>query len=538
MAPHQANPLVVEVTSDGWVVLRPFIRLPDPSDEVPTSRLHAMPADVERWTSAARQLLALAADSSRREAQAELPALGRGRIRLAPYHMLARAKLILMHIVGCDGVMYSAELSQSQLDTLASALERATIVARRLGDRPTLPTLDRPYYQSEVSCAARRESDEPPPRFPSAMPRSARRYSEVGTRFIVDTSGLVEAGSVVVLSGVPSELARATRRIVEQWRYRPAEWSGLPVRQIVTTVVAFDPDEEATRRDSARVAALRERGAVLLDYRRLSAMMIRRDGGWVRVRDGRWRSDGHFEGHQEWFHPDSVDEWVARVRELIAADSAQPKRPPPPFGYSAIYVGPSPGGNQLGAQYQMGWTPGTERLKLVTLMRGCGARVIEPTLLDRRLLDQLIAAARSARRQRVSVPSEQRPYARGDVACASSLPPANLGRADMPGVWRYVRGPYPEALSRENIRAEVLSSFVVDSTGRPNAATLVVAPGSDPRAATALRQTIDRLRFRPAMRAGVAVPSLVIRTWLFEPPSTCDDERNGIDCARQYGKRP
>jgi hypothetical protein len=32
------------------------------------------------------------------------------------------------------------------------------------------------------------------------------------------------------------------------------------------------------------------------------------------------------------------------------------------------------------------------------------------------------------------------------------------------------------------------------------------------------------------------VPSRVVRTWLFEPPSHCADEHDGIDCARVYSR--
>jgi hypothetical protein len=88
------------------------------------------------------------------------------------------------------------------------------------------------------------------------------------------------------------------------------------------------------------------------------------------------------------------------------------------------------------------------------------------------------------------------------------------------------------------VRAEVLTSFEVDSMGTPIAETLVAAPGSDPRAVAALRRTIDHVRFNPASRAGSKVRARVIRTWLFEPPPTCPSEDDGIDCARVYGRGP
>ena len=540
MAPHQVNPMAIEATSDGWVVLRPFTR-PEMRDDIPTSRLHALPDDVERWATAARRLLARLADTSRKEGQGELPSLGRGRLRLAPHYWVDKKKEISLQLVGCDGVWNGMSFTPADLERLTGALERATAVARRRAEGPKPPTLDRPYYSSEVSCAARRDGEDLPPSFPSTMPRSARRYTEVGARFVVDTAGFVETGSVSLLPDVPAALAPVARAHVERWHYRPAEWSGLPVRQIVTAVLAFDPQEQATRRDSARVViATRERSVdpAVLAFRRDPVTLVRRDGGWVHVRVGRWRSEGLFEGYQEWFHPDSVDDWLVRARKLIAEDSAQPKHPPPPRDYSIVAVGPSRDGNRFTLQYQMGWSSDTERLKLVTLMTGCTGATIIPTPLDRRLLEQLGAAARAARLYRASLPSDERTYARGEVACSSFIQPVSLGRSDLPGVARHPRAPYPDALSRENVRAEVLSSFVVDTTGTPIASTLEVAPGADPRAVASLRQSIERVHFQPATRAGQRVSSRVLRNWLFEAPASCADERDGVDCARRYGKEP
>jgi outer membrane biosynthesis protein TonB len=537
LAPHQVNPMAIEATGDGWVVLRPFTRA-ERRDDVPTSRLHASPDDVSRWTTAARRLLAQLADSSRSETQGELTTLGRGRLRIAPHYWVNRRKDVSMQLVDCAGVWNGMDFTPAELETLIGVLDRAAAVARR-NVQPTPPTLDRPYYSSEVSCAARRDADDAPPVFPSTMPRSARRYTEVGARFIVDTAGFVEAGSVALIPGVPRALARAARTQVERWRYRPAEWSGLPVRQVVNTVVTFDPQEQDTRRDSARVAIARKERTVepaVLVFRREPATLARSDDGWVHVRVGRWQPDGFFEGYQEWFDPDSVDEWLVRTRKLVAADSAQPRRPPPPREPSAIAVGPSRDGNRFLAQYSTGWSSDTERLKIVTLMNGCTNATVYPRPVDRRLLEQLGAAAREARSHRASLPSSERTYARGEVACSAFIPPVGLGRADLPGLARYPRAPYPDALAKENVRAEVLSSFVVDTTGTVIASTLLVAPGADPRAVASLRQSIGHVRFQPALRAGQRVPSRVFRAWLFEPPATCAEERDGVDCARVYSR--
>jgi hypothetical protein len=87
-----------------------------------------------------------------------------------------------------------------------------------------------------------------------------------------------------------------------------------------------------------------------------------------------------------------------------------------------------------------------------------------------------------------------------------------------------------------NARAEVLTSFVVDTAGVPKPSTLTVMPGSDPRAVAALRKQLDRYRFEPAIRAGVPVNALVMRNWSFEPRPTCRDTFDGLDCPRVYSK--
>jgi hypothetical protein len=541
VATRQGTPMAIEVTSDGWVVLRVFTPPARRDDDIPASRLYAAPDDAERWTTAARRLLARLADTSQREWQGELQPLGRGHLRLAPHYWVDKKKGVSMQLVDCDGVWNTVDFPPGELEPLASALERATAIARRRAAAPNPPTLDRPYYRSEVSCVARRDGEDTPLSFPSTLPPSLRRYTEIGARFVVDTAGFVEAGAVALIPGAPAALARVVRAHVARWHFRPAEWSDLPVRQVVTAVLVFDPDEQGSRRDSARVAiARRERTAdpAVLLFRRDPVTLVRRDGGWVHVRVGRWRPDGAFEGYQEWFHPDSVEAWIAGARNLVAADSAQPKHPPPPRDNPVVAIGPASGGNRFTVQYQTGWSSDTERLKLVTFMTGCANAMIIPTPLGRRLLDDLAATARSARRHRASLPFDERIYQRGEVACAAFIQPGSLGRADMSGVSRYPRAPYPDELSKENVRAEVLTSFVVDTMGTPIASTLEVAPGADPRAVASLRQSIEHVRFQPAWRAGQRVVQRVTRNWLLEAPSSCADERDGVDCARLYGRQP
>lgn len=550
MASRMVNPMAVHATSDGWVVVTPLSYWSEERDAPPPMRLHLAPEDVRAWTAAIHDLGARATDSATRIEGIPLPTLGHGRAHLAPHVRPWRVGMLL-ELVTCDDVGSSIDMTRPDLERFAVALDRAAEVARRAAARPSLPTLARPYYASEVSCAARPLTTRAAPTFPASIPRAARRYTEVGVRFVVDTSGFVEAGSLATLPGTPAAFVRAVNDVVRGWRYRPAEWSGLPVRQIVNTVVAFDPFDEATRRDPDRILSARHDGPG--DPFRFIAprppIFIQSDGGWVRVAMGHWRPNGVFDGYQEWWSPDSVDTWVAHVSQLVAADSLDPKYPGSTFA-----PGKTPGtplypdpmsfmnrrpGNWLMVEYQNGWSSDNKRFKLIAVMSGCGGGSSVPsTDVDRQLLDRLTAASRVARRHRKTDPSAERPYVRGELACPAYLSPTSARRADLPGVWRYPRAPYSDALSKENVRAEVLTSFEVDTSGAPIAATLEVAPGSDPRAVAALRATIDHVHFNPAARAGTRVRTRVVRTWLFEPPSVCTNEEDGIDCARLYGRAP
>ena len=543
--------MAVQATSDGWVIVTPLSYWHEERDALPPMRLHLAPADVQAWTMAVHGLGARTADSTTTPVEGiPLPSLGRGRLHMAP-HVRPWRDGMLMELVTCDDVGSSIDMTAADLERFAVALDLASAVARRAAARPSLPTLSRPYYESEVSCGARLLTTNVVPTFPNTIPRAARRYTEIGVRFVVDTSGFIEPGSIAMLPGTPAVFARAVNDVVRGWHYRPAEWSGLPVRQIVNTVITFDPFDEATRHDPDRILSARRNGAgdPLRFVTPRPPFFIQSDGGWVHVAMGHWRPNGVFDGYQEWLAPDSVDTWVARVSQIVAADSVDPKYPGSTFA-----PGQTPGtplypdpmsfmrrrpGNSLLVEYQNGWSSDNKRFKLIAVMSGCGGGSSVPsTDVDREVLHRLTAASRAARRRRKVEPSLERSYGRGELACPSFLAPTSARRSDLPGVWRYPRAPYSDALSKGNVRAEVLTSFEVDTTGTPISATLQVAPGSDPRAVAALRGTIDHVHFNPAARAGMKVRTRVVRTWLFEPPAVCASEDDGIDCARMYGRGP
>ena len=81
-----------------------------------------------------------------------------------------------------------------------------------------------------------------------------------------------------------------------------------------------------------------------------------------------------------------------------------------------------------------------------------------------------------------------------------------------------------------NARADVLVSFVVDTTGSVEPSTVVVLPDSDPRALAAMPATINALKYRPATRSGRKVRQRVFQILRFEPPPTCATLDAGPAC--------
>jgi TonB family protein len=81
-------------------------------------------------------------------------------------------------------------------------------------------------------------ADNPPPEYPRTL-RESNIEGEVLVRFVVDSTGRVEAESIVVLQEPHSLFGDAVRRWLPRTRYRPAEIGGQPVRQLVEQRISF-----------------------------------------------------------------------------------------------------------------------------------------------------------------------------------------------------------------------------------------------------------------------------------------------------------
>jgi protein TonB len=80
----------------------------------------------------------------------------------------------------------------------------------------------------------------PPPRYPEAL-RAAGLGGRVTVRFVVDTAGRVEAGSVAFAAPGDPRLEGAVREALARARFRPARAGGRPVRQLAERPYVFAP---------------------------------------------------------------------------------------------------------------------------------------------------------------------------------------------------------------------------------------------------------------------------------------------------------
>jgi hypothetical protein len=335
-----------------------------------------------------------------------------------------------------------------------------------------------------------------------------RDNGDLGAQFVVDTAGRVERGSIAFLPGTNARLAGSARTSIARWHFTPAEIDGTSVRQIVQMPLSLAPKLPASPSRTFRLEGTAD--------------------GWVHLINMR---GGSSDVLQEWYDPDSVDAWVAEVRALNREGDALPKDVEMMSERSASL------GAMQGIRFTAGYFRHGRALDPRSNIWGCGGAFNEgeqPVGDAAMFLD----AARDARAKR-SPPLDPNAvvYSANDVACPAWLPWRRSPQREFERVWQYPVGPYPASMRATNARADVLASFIVDTTGAPELATVRVMERSDARANKALSAALRTLRFRPATRSGVKVRQRVIQSIRFEPPPICATVRSGPACRRPYSER-
>ncbi|HEX2778551.1 MAG TPA: hypothetical protein VHM30_03560, partial [Gemmatimonadaceae bacterium] len=531
--PHDV--VQVAATSDGWVSVAP---LDLGGYWRPKSRMYVTGREAIEWAARTRSVLVERLDSLAPPDSAALriPQLSRGPASLVGARRIPGGGPSQHNLSFglCSDPGYGYDVADGAWLQLVDAVERAGRRATALRGSARAPTLQRPYYESEVSCAARPRADNPRPVYPRQAEGWEPAPREVGVRFVVDTNGRVEPGSISILPDTPAPFAAAARATVRQWRYIAARWASWPVRQVVHVVLGFDPDVPS---DSELLfAGLGGR----FEPRILFAPL---PDGWVQVTHGTWSSEGALTGGREWFPPDTLRAWLKQVEAQLEDDAASPKiwrrgaegrfwgR-----GYDFRRGGLLMAGYPMVADVPDSVSKPDSVMHLRAMLAGCVTEVGFGELIDSAFLAKVRHSADAAVRRRSTIAAlPDRVYAAGEVACPAAIvrapivdPRLTMDAAVDP------TGPRSAALDSSRVRAEVMTSFVVDTLGRVEDGTLVVMPGSDLRAIAALRSAIARYEFTPATRAGQRVRQRVIRTWVFVPAPKCEREDAAIDCPRIY----
>lgn len=111
------------------------------------------------------------------------------------------------------------------------------------GDRPGGPgsavAIGGVHEASQVDRIVAAWRDNPRPAYPASL-RAAGVGGDVVVRFVVDTSGIVEPGSVTILHTSHVLFGEAVRHWLPRTRYAPAEVRGRRVRQLVEQRVHFE----------------------------------------------------------------------------------------------------------------------------------------------------------------------------------------------------------------------------------------------------------------------------------------------------------
>jgi hypothetical protein len=111
-------------------------------------------------------------------------------------------------------------------------------------EQPTKPApepqvADNAYSVVEVDSAATRDPTSAAPAYPPVMmAKGIEGFAAM--RFVVDTTGLIDLGTVELLQGTNAEFVQAVREAMPHMRFRPAKMGALAVRQLAEQLFKFE----------------------------------------------------------------------------------------------------------------------------------------------------------------------------------------------------------------------------------------------------------------------------------------------------------
>lgn len=138
-------------------------------------------------------------------------------------------------VVATTTVDFAGAPQDFDVGILAGRRHASTLASARPG-RPVLGAI---FDVSTVDQAVRPLNGNPTPRYPSAL-SSAGVEGEVSVRFVVDTTGRVESGSVTTVRATHALFEREVHEVLRRMRFLAAEHGGVRVRQLVEQTFRFE----------------------------------------------------------------------------------------------------------------------------------------------------------------------------------------------------------------------------------------------------------------------------------------------------------
>jgi hypothetical protein len=202
-----------------------------------------------------------------------------------------------------------------------------------------------------------------------------------------------------------------------------------------------------------------------------------------------------FEDH---FVPDSLTEWIAQTRQLLAL-----KAPIPGDTMTVLqsgYLRGLEGGNVVIARVREGSLLSANAR--VLMMPQSGTPMMME--LDASNVEQLLDAAETAAQR-----SGYRPVS----STADSTVQGNVVNATM--IQSKIRLHYPAALQDSLVEGEVWARFCVNADGQPDLSTFWAPLADDPAFERSVKRYLQDVRYKPATRNGIPFRQMVAQRFVF-----------------------